>query len=170
MQPIHLAIGIVEGFVTLAVVSFIYKARPEILENAFSGQPAGNHPLRDILLAFMAVAIIAAGALSWFASKNPDGLEWAIFKVTGKEELAGPNLGLHGALARIQDKTALLRDYSFSKPAEERKNPGETGAKKEKSDRKAGTSVAGLVGTLITLAFSVVIVFFLKRRKTSRPG
>ncbi|ACM19308.1 nickel ABC transporter, membrane protein NikMN [Geotalea daltonii FRC-32] len=169
MQPIHLAIGIVEGFVTLAVVSFIYKVRPEILENAFSGQPAGNHPLRDILLAFMAVAIIAAGVLSWFASKNPDGLEWAIFKVTGKEELAGPNLGLHGALARIQDKTALLRDYSFGKSAEQKIKPSATG-ETEKIDRKAGTSIAGLVGTLITLAFSVVIVFFLKRRKTSPPG
>ena len=32
MQPIHLAIGIVEGLVTAAVVVFVWKARPEILE------------------------------------------------------------------------------------------------------------------------------------------
>ena len=32
MQPIHLAIGVVEGLVTAAVVSFVWKARPEIIE------------------------------------------------------------------------------------------------------------------------------------------
>ena len=39
MQPIHLAIGIVEGIVTAAVLSFVYKMRPEILESAASGTP-----------------------------------------------------------------------------------------------------------------------------------
>src|SRR5674476_993267 len=32
MQPIHLAIGIVEGLVTATVGAFVWKARPEILE------------------------------------------------------------------------------------------------------------------------------------------
>ena len=32
MQPIHLAIGVVEGIVTAAVVTFVWRARPEILE------------------------------------------------------------------------------------------------------------------------------------------
>ena len=31
MQPIHLAIGLVEGLITAAVLVFIYEARPEIL-------------------------------------------------------------------------------------------------------------------------------------------
>ena len=31
MQPIHLAIGIVEGVVTAAVVTFVWQARPEVL-------------------------------------------------------------------------------------------------------------------------------------------
>ncbi|MEJ2040022.1 MAG: energy-coupling factor ABC transporter permease, partial [Desulfosarcinaceae bacterium] len=31
MQPIHLAIGIVEGLVTAAVVGFVWKARPELV-------------------------------------------------------------------------------------------------------------------------------------------
>ena len=33
MQPIHLAIGLVEGLITSAVLYFIYEARPEILWN-----------------------------------------------------------------------------------------------------------------------------------------
>ena len=34
MQPIHLAIGIVEGFVTAGVINYVRGVRPEILEAA----------------------------------------------------------------------------------------------------------------------------------------
>ncbi len=39
MQPIHLAIGIVEGIVTAAILSFVYRMRPEILESAATRVP-----------------------------------------------------------------------------------------------------------------------------------
>lgn len=42
MQPIHLGIGIVEGFVTAAVVTFVWRARPEIIEKAALGEALGN--------------------------------------------------------------------------------------------------------------------------------
>ena len=41
MQPIHLGIGIVEGFVTAAVVTFVWKARPEVLEAALAPRSLG---------------------------------------------------------------------------------------------------------------------------------
>ena len=31
MQPIHLAIGLIEGIITSAVLLFIYETRPELL-------------------------------------------------------------------------------------------------------------------------------------------
>lgn len=34
MQPIHLAIGLVEGMVTAAILTFIYETRPELLNVA----------------------------------------------------------------------------------------------------------------------------------------
>jgi len=37
MQPIHLAIGIVEGLVTAAILNFVYAARPQILTTAAFG-------------------------------------------------------------------------------------------------------------------------------------
>jgi cobalt/nickel transport system permease protein len=165
MQPIHLAIGIVEGFVTVAVVSFVYRARPEILEGAFAGRPIGNHPLRNVLLAFLTAAILTGGIFSWFASKDPDGLEWAITRVMGKEELKGPALGLHGALAALQEKTALLADYSFKKPAEP-KNAGANpqGEKKMGEGGDPGTGIVGIVGTLMTLAVAFLSGFLLKKR------
>jgi cobalt/nickel transport system permease protein len=42
MLPIHLAIGLIEGIVTAAIVSFIYKMRPEIITSAVSGASLGK--------------------------------------------------------------------------------------------------------------------------------
>ena len=39
MQPIHLAIGVVEGLATAAVVSFVWQARPRILDVSCRQQP-----------------------------------------------------------------------------------------------------------------------------------
>jgi cobalt/nickel transport system permease protein len=171
MQPIHLAIGIVEGLVTTAVVSFVYKARPEIMLSALEARPIGRHPVRNIALAFLAAAVLMGGFVSWFASKNPDGLEWSIAKVTGQEELKGPERGLHAALAALQERIAILPDYSFRISAEEKKR--ETGKADQKpagSGKNIGTSVSGLVGGLTTLGLALLIGRILKRRKTSPPA
>src|SRR5512138_692501 len=49
MQPIHLAIGLVEGLVTTALVLFVWKARPEILEIAAVARPVRAARLRPVL-------------------------------------------------------------------------------------------------------------------------
>lgn len=175
MQPIHLAIGVVEGLVTASVVSFVYKARPEILQSALEARPIGNYPVRNIVCAFLIAALVSGGLLSWFASKNPDGLEWSITKVTGQEELKGPDHGLHGVLAALQEKIAFLPDYSFRKPAETKKveSKAETVQahhslqpvrKAEEPKNSVGTSLAGLAGGVITLILAFLIGFVLKRR------
>lgn len=162
LQPIHLAIGVVEGLVTVAVVSFVYKARPEILEGALKARPIGNHPVRKVLLTFLVAALLTGGLVSWFASNNPDGLEWAIAGVTGKGELSGPSRGVNGALASIQEKTAFLPDYAFRKPSVPAIHPGGNGA--EHAPGNLGTSVAGVVGALMTLGIALLIGCFLRRR------
>ena len=165
MQPIHLAIGVVEGIVTAGVVSFVYKARPDILLGALQARPIGSHPLRKLLLAFLAAAILGGGILSVFASKNPDGLEWAIARATGKEEFKGSQQGIHGALAALQERLAFLPDYSFRKPAEHiNEGPKSESGKKMGDAGNLGTSVAGLVGAMLTLALAFLGGFLLKKR------
>jgi len=165
MQPIHLAIGIVEGLVTATVVSFVYKARPEIMQSALEARPIGSHPLRNVVLAFLAVAVVTGGIVSWFASKNPDGLEWSISKVTGQEELKGPEQGLHAALAAVQEKIAFLPDYSFRKPAEAKAEKTNHDAKKpEATGNRLATSISGLIGGMTTLGLALLIGYILKRR------
>jgi len=101
MQPIHLAIGIVEGLVTAAILSFVFAARPQIL-TAAADKPAKS--LRPLIITFACIAAVTAVVLSLFASQTPDGLEWSILNLTGSMELtesgreAAPIPGIVGAV------------------------------------------------------------------------
>jgi cobalt/nickel transport system permease protein len=95
MQPIHLAIGVVEGFITAGVINYVRSARPEILESTADLRPLeAGISIKKILVAFLVLAIFTGGALSWFASIHPDGLEWSIAHVAGKGELSGEEHGI----------------------------------------------------------------------------
>ncbi len=148
MQPIHLAIGLVEGGITAAVLLFVYQTRPELLQCASAG--AKNRCSRRATLAILAAAaLVIGGGLSLLASANPDGLEWSLF---GNEEAGySANMGLdeeaYGAesaaaekAAAVQEKTSLLPDYNFAG-----------------SDSAAGTSVSGLVGCALVAALAAII-------------
>ena len=117
MLPIHLAIGIVEGFVTAGVINYVRAARPEILDSsAFTAPLPAGVSLRNLLIGFVALAVVTGGALSWFASTHPDGLEWSIAKVTGKGGLPEQEHGVPAALKSVQEKTAFLPGYGFKAP------------------------------------------------------
>lgn len=177
MQAIHLGIGIVEGLVTAAIVSFVYKARPELLQSVTLPQPIGNPSIRTILIAFLVASLLTGGVISRFASEQPDGLEWSIKKVTGKEEVNGGKSALHGMLAALQEKMAFLPGYSFKTPDVSRIEAPQpaTGLKKDAAGQPAeekrendanrlGTSVSGILGGLVTFALAGIIGFILKKR------
>ncbi|ABZ85511.1 cobalamin biosynthesis protein cbim [Heliomicrobium modesticaldum Ice1] len=198
MQPIHLAIGVVEGLVTAAVVTFVWKSRPEILEQVTAGRPYGAISYRRVVRGLAISAVLMGGLLSWFASANPDGLEWSIEKVAGTAELEASG-DLYHVFADIQSKTAILPDYDFktaeTKPLETQaamtpratgipeKQPDDAGSVESngsasadplassESDEpawpnvNAGTSVAGIVGGLLTLALSGLIGFLIHLTK-----
>ncbi len=155
MQPIHLAIGIVEGFITAGVINYVQSARPEILESMAASRPLGPEvSLKKIMVTFVVLAVITGGALSWFASTHPDGLEWSIEKVTGKGELPEQEHGIASALSGFQEKTAFLPDYGFK--------PAGNEAKKEEAPPswpgiEAGASVSGILGAAIVLGTIVLI-------------
>ena len=165
MQPIHLAIGFIEGMITSAVIGFIRKARPEILELAAATQPIGGLGIKKVLIGLGVVTILTAGIFSWFASTYPDGLEWALAKTAGKEEFKAPDHGLHAAAQRIQEKTAFLPDYDFKKSASRvelvKKVEGPS------SIVSASTSVAGLIGAAMTLGLVAILGLFLKMRRST---
>lgn len=163
MQPIHLAIGIVEGLVTASIINYVWKARPELLEKAVTGEGIGSLHLDRILKCFLVAAVIVGCVLSWFASANPDGLEWSMEKVAGTTELTSPD-EIHQLFLTIQEKTALLPDYNF-KVAEE------ISTSENDSTWPAvnmGTTVSGLIGGVMTFALAGLIgliISLIKRRE-----
>jgi cobalt/nickel transport system permease protein len=173
MQPIHLAIGIVEGMVTASVISFVHNAKPDIIQSAMEVRPMGNQSMRTVVRAFLVAAAVTGGGVSWFASNNPDGLEWAITRVTGQEKLNGAEQGVHSALAALQEKTAFLPDYSFRRPAGTSASSPEN--KKRRIEVQSGdirslaTSISGLLGGVLTLGISFLIALLLKRRQRACP-
>lgn len=165
MQTIHLAIGLVEGIITAGIINYVKKIRPEILDAvSFSKPVEASISIKNVLTAFVIVAVVTGGFLSWFASTHPDGLEWSIEKVTGQVELAEATEGIAPVFRGIQKKTAFLNDYNFKQ---------ETGGKLEENEAhawpgvEAATSVAGVLGGVIVLMFisfiGLGIRFFKKR-------
>ena len=161
MQPIHLAIGLIEGAVTAAVLVFVYESRPELLRDVDASAAPAKRSLRTTLIILAAVAAVVGGGLSLLASSNPDGLEWALF---GNEEAGyGANMGLDeenfgvsssaaDTAAAIQESTSILPDYSFAG-----------------SESAAGTTVSGLVGSAMVAGVAVLICLaggFFRRKKT----
>jgi cobalt/nickel transport system permease protein len=157
MQPIHLAIGIVEGFVTVAVVGFVWKARPELIEKSFQGETLGSISLKKVISGLVFFTLFTGCVLSWFASSCPDGLEWSMFRTAGMVELEAAGGGIHEILGEVQQKTAFLPDYSFKVSESEE----EINAAKEEAEAwpavSTGTSAAGLIGGLMTLVLTGAI-------------
>lgn len=146
MQPIHLAIGLVEGAITAAVLVFLQQARPALLWQTQTIDEARQPlTLRRTLGIVAVAAAMTAGVLSLFASAFPDGLEWSLQRITGSTELdaSGP---VQAFFARIQSLTALLPDYNLAG-----------------SESAAGASAAGLIGAAIVLAAVVVLGKILKK-------
>ncbi|MDO9535801.1 MAG: energy-coupling factor ABC transporter permease [Bacillota bacterium] len=169
MQPIHLAIGVAEGLVTAAVAGFVWKMRPEIIDKGVFGKASGSISIKKVLVGLAVVAVITGGIFSWFASANPDGLEWAMFYTSGKEELEAPE-GIHQTLASIQERIAFLPDYTF-KTQEQETNSDDTEAEEAWPAVDAGTSAAGLAGGIMTLLLAGITGFSIhlikKRNKAS---
>lgn len=161
MQPIHLAIGIVEGLATTAVVIFVGRVRPEITAVAAESANIGKVSIKKVLLVLVAAAVLTGGVFSWFASSNPDGLEWALLKITGKDVSSDLPEGLHSSLAQIQEKTAVLPDYGFK--AEETEPTSEI--RKSWPAVDTGATVSGLIGGAVTLVLAGLIGYALKRRR-----
>ncbi|MDA3811672.1 MAG: energy-coupling factor ABC transporter permease [Spirochaetaceae bacterium] len=157
MQPIHLAIGLVEGFLTGALVLYIYRNAPEILNQNQQRESIG---IRKVLPFLAILAILCGGVFSWFASVYPDGLEWSIEKTAGTAELEIPPGGVHEKLQSVQDFFAFLPDYGFRNSSESERTV------------QTETSISGITGSIFTLlVISAVIMLTagFKYRKRNKP-
>ena len=146
MQPIHLAIGLIEGLITAAVLLFVYETNGQLISDSKENKIS----LKTTLVILTTMVVFIAGGVSLIASSNPDGLEWSIFKVTGSEEIETEGEAYSKA-ETIQEKTAFLPDYNF-----------------KDSESNIGTSVSGITGSLIVAGIAIsicAVVKIFKRKK-----
>ncbi|MBE5937417.1 MAG: cobalamin biosynthesis protein CbiM [Lachnospiraceae bacterium] len=160
MQPIHLAIGLIEGLITGAVLTFVAESRPELLQAVDSTKMKDRLSLKTTIIVMAVAVIVVGGGVSLLASSNPDGLEWSMFgnedagysaNMALDEEAYGVTSEAADVAASVQEKTAFLPDYAFAD-----------------SDSIAGTSVSGIVGSAMVAVLAVAICFiggFFRKKK-----
>lgn len=166
MQPIHLAIGAVEGLATAAVILFVRRMQPALLETPLIKEKEQSIRIKPLVLALTGITVLIGGVLSWFASSHPDGLEWATARVAQTEELALPDTAIHKSLSGLQEKTAFLPDYDFKAPVEATSEPVSTGEESGSWPQvNTGTSVSGLVGGVILFLIALILGFGSGKRK-----
>lgn len=159
MQPIHLGIGIVEGFATAAVIIFVRQMQPEWGTGYDKVIPRPGQKTKLAVMVLVVAALLVGGVVSWFASSHPDGLEWAAAGTSGQEELAAPESGIHQTLANVQEKLSILPDYGF--PASE--EAAETS--ESWPAVSAGTTVSGLAGAGFLIIIALLAGTLMNRKK-----
>jgi cobalt/nickel transport system permease protein len=175
MVGVHLLIGLFEGLITFAVIAYLRVARPAAL-SMDGAQPGRARLRRGALIASMLVtAGLLAGAVGWFASSQPDGLEWS-YLVRGYGQAENAVKEPSGAVAGADDwqsNWSLMPDYN--------KRAAPLGAASDEPEEpvesdQAGwpaidgwVSVAGLLGTAVTLVI-VYLAAVLLRRSRRRAG
>ncbi len=145
MQPIHLAIGFVEGAITAAVLLFVYQARPELLDDKGKSGRQNRFSYKRTIAVLGVFAVITGAGLSLAASSYPDGLEWSIQQVAKAEEIEAEGGGVYAAAEGIQSATSLLPDYAFPE-----------------SENRMGTSCSGIVGAVFVLALCVGVCYAIR--------
>ncbi|MDB1948755.1 MULTISPECIES: energy-coupling factor ABC transporter permease [Clostridium] len=133
LQPIHLAIGLIEGLITAAVLCFIYEARPELLWSIDKSlnKKIGRISFRKVMIIFSLLTLLIAGGVSLVASEYPDGLEWSIEKITNSTEIEVSG-EVYDSFEKVQETTSVLPDYNF-----------------KDSDLAIGTSLSGIIGGVV---------------------
>ncbi len=143
MLPIHLLIGLGEGLATAAVLGVVQHYKPELLVDVRRREPSEKRHFGKALAVIAAAALVVGGSFTWIASSYPDGLEWAIGRMTGGSELAATHADpLYRVAENLQQTTALIPDYN--------------------------TTFAGIVGcgAILLTAFGVSYLAGLRHRKS----
>ena len=131
MQPIHLAIGLIEGLITSAVLVFVYEARPELLMDVDTGDSAvqSKCSLKTtivILAVVVAIVGVGCGALTVLIrvfGGFPEGVSFAIL--------------IMNCCAWMFDKHTQRRQFGVSREDVKAKKAAAKAAKKEAKEAAA---------------------------------
>lgn len=154
MISVHLVISLCEGAITFAAVAYLRRVRPELMgleSDAVHG--AGHRPgYGAVGASLLLTALLLAGVVSWFASTLPDGLEWSLSYFCQAGEKAVENRSaVVAAVDQLQAKWSPMSDYTRREaPLGQVPEPA-TEARPAWPNPDGWRSVAGILGTIVTL-------------------
>jgi len=170
MVGVHLIIAFVEGLITFAVVAYLRQVRPAVLGLTAADDPSQRLGRKAVAASLVITSVLVAGVVAWFASGYPDGLEWSYLehRYGDREESVAEPAPTIAAVGEWQSKYSPLSDYT------RREAPlGEVAAEIEEDEEGESTwpavdvwgSLAGILGTAVTLALVYGIARLLRRRR-----
>jgi cobalt/nickel transport system permease protein len=147
MVGVHVLIGIGEAVISSLAVGAVLASRPDLVHGASDLELAQladtKVEARTFVIGGLLVALVFAGVVSQFAVDDPDGLE-RVAEDTGFIESAGDH-----ALADF-----VFADYATAGI----------------SNGTLSLAVAGIVGTVVTLAVAAGIFLAMRDRRTRDPA
>lgn len=168
MVGVHLAIGLCEGAIMFAVLAYLRRVQPELMGCTSSDvrSPASKPGYLAVTVSFLGTAVLLAGVISWFASTLPDGLEWSYLEHgygTSDKAIANPSDTV-AAVEQWQAKWSPLTDYGRRTAPLGQLPPQETSEPAPAWPNFDGwRSVAGLLGTLVTLGILYAASCWIRR-------
>lgn len=162
MIGVHLVIGLIEGLITFAVVAYLRRVRPAAIGLAGPDGAGRRFSPRAVGASLLATALLLAGVVSWFASSHADGLESALDRPYGQTDgaLSEPSPAVTRA-TEFQAGLAPLPDYTRPSPG------GDDGQAAEAAWPAVDGwgSLAGVVGTVVTLGVVYLASLAMRRRR-----
>ena len=160
MLGVHLLVGLVEGIITAAVLSYIRQTRPDIM-TLTTGIPA-RMSRKTVLASLVVATLIVSAGLSLLACGYPDGLEWSYAERPDQPEFAPMVANDSTAIEHVDDfqaRYAPLPDYSC------RIEPMGQATGHEADVAAGWTSFAGVIGSAITMGLIWGIAVILRKRQ-----
>ena len=153
MAGVHLLVGVMEGFITAAILSYLTAVRPDLIEG-ITGH--GILSRKAAIISIIVITIVTAAGVSILASSKPDGLEWSYLERPDQpnfKPLAANEDSRIAAADKFHGKIALMPDYSSRGVSEERPVSG------------GWTSLAGILGSGICMGIIWLLARLLRTAK-----
>lgn len=152
MLLIHLPIAIIEGILTAIVIELTTHYAKE--RSIVLLEKVDTWKRTRLAVIFLVTGLLFGGVGVWFASSNPDGLEWSISKVSGSQGADEQVRNSSSILQKVQNITALMPEYRYPDQ--------DTVSGNEEVDSpwpkvNSEKTLAGIIGGLVTAALALVI-------------